>query len=159
MAALDNINLIRWAKTRLIAFRDNLYYVSEIFPTMSFIGNTIIALHWGIYALHNWYYGYELSNAEMAIFGWVQFLIKHYVDSSLIFILMMFAYSKHYSKVSWLMLLASTYMWALNSLYILFNFDTDLYYGLHLIAIYVIVIIFGLIFVTNRRFRLSDKDN
>lgn len=139
-------NIKKWVNAHFFSFRDNLCKLSELFPVIALAGTVIIFIHF-VYWMFK---GKPESEFEQLHIYCTQRLLKHYMDASLLPIVIMFGYSKNYSKFTWLCWFTLLGLWALNFIYMLFQFQTDLYYAIYSLIIYAIFVVSSIAILTNR---------
>lgn len=117
--------------------REQLDKISDLFPVFCFIGSTLCLLN--IISFHEFPVGTEIQHA------YIDFWLKHFLDTSFILILLMFTKSKTYRWFSWMCLLCCFGVWIANTVFVGLGIDRDIYFAVVCSIIYVAIIIFVLL--------------
>lgn len=122
--------------------RERLDKYSVLLPVLCFAGNIIMMLN--ILLLHETDLMPDQSHYN------IDWLLRHFYDTSGLFIILMIAKSRNYRWFSWLCFGCVCAMWLLNLIYVTFDFPQDIYYTSLVCLIYATFVIFVLGKITNR---------
>jgi len=88
-------------------------------------------------------YGYKLELIQISEIqcGKVDYMLRHFLDTSFFALIIMLINAKYYKWLSWLSWLCLFLIWALNLFYVSMNMDCDWYYGAYIIIIYFTFVI------------------
>lgn len=125
----------------IYSFRSKFAYIADLAPVFLFIGITICLLNVV-------YYNYNPYDEQ--IYYSVDFYLRHLFDYSFIVLIHLFFTSKNWRFISWACYLCLCTLWILNMIYLLFDFQADIYYMCFVLAIYAIFVIATVAKITNR---------
>lgn len=128
---------------RLKIFRDMVSSHTSLIPFVFMLLN-IIGFAIAFYAF--------VCECEMPyIFHFIYDINGQICDVSLIGFILMLGTSKNYRSLSWISFFSLLALWVLNTIYICFHWDADLYYSIASLVIYTIFVILTLRVLTNAK--------
>ena len=135
------IHKAKQAKCLFFSFRDKISVINDFMPVLAMIGS-IIMFGLLLYV--------QLTGKGLQSFPDNDWIGRHCIDTTGLFILYMFSQSKTYRWYSWFSLSSLSILWLLNIFYVLFNWQQDAYYTCYVIIIYSIFVILSVAKITNR---------
>jgi len=113
-----------------------LFYLRNYLPVIALLFTTAALIH--VFGTDYYLYrnGLEHTNYGIECFFKRDLILKHFGDCSLIAILCLAANGKHYKWLSWLCIYVLAVLWVLNTVYIIFDIESDLYYCFYIVVIY-----------------------
>lgn len=132
---------LKQAKSLFFSFRDKLSVLNDLMPILAMIGS-IIMFGLLLYV--------QITGKGLQSFPDNDWIGRHCVDTTGLFIVYMFSQSKNYRWYSWFSLCCLVILWVLNLSYVLFEWQQDNYYTGYVLLIYSIFVVFTAAKITNR---------
>jgi len=111
-------------------------------PVLAFISTTFMFVFVGL-----WKFG--VFPLDEVVLGKVDYIVRHFFDTSLMTLFLMLINAKSYKWLSWLCLCCLFIIWALNAVYVWLDYEAGFYYCIYVSIIYFtfVVITVGKVFI------------
>lgn len=143
----ENVSEIMSFHNSIYTLRERLDKYSDLLPVFLLVLNAIWVLIVFVYRYKieqsgRAYTGYELSKYD--------YIVRSFIEAQLPLLIIMFCKSKNYRRLSWFSYVWLLLWWCINEVYVIFDYEVDIYYTVLGWLIFPIFALLASMKLTNR---------